>query len=308
MIEGLLALFAPRALIEVLRDLLDIALVTYAVYRTLLLFRGTRAMQVAQGLVLLALVYLASQRLGLATAYMLLDRFLTSLLLVVVVIFQGDIRRALMRVGNRTFFFRWRKSDDSRALEEVVLAATELAKRRIGALMVFEREAALDDFVHHGTALDAEVSQELLFTIFLPGHQNPLHDGAVVIRNARVASAGGILPLTAKAGLDRSFGTRHRAALGISEETDAVVVVVSEERGEISLCFNGNIIRDLDATSLRQALFGLFYSKRRAAALLRNDDPAERMSRIPPPPRADGPKAGVVETGAVRASAGPRVE
>ena len=291
MIEGLLALFAPRAVVDVLRDVLDIALVAYAVYRTLLLFRGTRAMQVAQGLVLLAMVYFASQRLGLATAYMLLDRFLASLLLVVVVIFQGDIRRALMRVGHRSFFFRWRKSDDTRALDEVVHAAAQLADRRIGALMVFEREAALDEFVSHGTSLDAEVSQELLFAIFLPGHQNPLHDGAVVIRNARVATAGGILPLTGNTGLDRNLGTRHRAALGISEETDAVVVVVSEERGEISLCFNGNIIRDLDGPTLRQALFGLFFSKR-AAALLREEEAAERQSRIPPPPAAEGGDGG----------------
>lgn len=289
MIEGLLALFAPRGLVEVLRDLVDIAVVAYAVYRMLLLFRGTRAMQVAQGLVLLALVYFASQRLGLATAYMLLDRFLASLLLVVVVIFQGDIRRALMRVGHRSFFFRWRKSDDTHAVEEVAHAAAQLAERRIGALMVFEREAALDEFVHHGTSLDAEVTQELLFAIFLPGHQNPLHDGAVVIRNARVATAGGILPLTGNTGLDRNLGTRHRAALGISEETDAVVVVVSEERGEISLCFNGNIIRDLDASSLRQALFGLFFSKRRAAALIRDEESADRQSRIPPPPPSEAP-------------------
>ena len=237
MIEGLLALFAPRSLVAVLRDLLDISVVAYAVYRMLLLFRGTRAMQVAQGLVLLALVYFASQRLGLATAYMLLDRFLASLLLVVVVIFQGDIRRALMRVGHRSWFFRWRKNDDTRALEEVALAAMQLATRRIGALVVFERDASLDGFVSHGTPLDAEVSQELLYTLFLPGHQNPLHDGAVVIRNARVAIAGGILPLTNTSLKDRTLGTRHRAALGISEETDAVVVVVSEERGEVSMCF-----------------------------------------------------------------------
>jgi diadenylate cyclase len=283
-IDGLLALFSPRSVLDVLRDLVDIGLVAFAVYRMLLLFRGTRAMQVAQGLVLIALVYFASQRLGLATAYMLLDRFLTSLLLVVVVLFQSDIRRALMRVGNRPFFFRWRKADDTQILDEVVLAAVQLAERRIGALIVFERDAALDEFVSHGVSLDAEVSQELLFAVFLPGRQNPLHDGAVLIRNGRIAKAAGILPLTGSTGLDRNFGTRHRAALGISEETDAVVVVVSEERGEVSLCFNGNIVRDLDTATLRQALYGLFFSKRDAAALLRREETPERASRIPAPP------------------------
>lgn len=287
MIDGFFALFAPRGILDVLRDLVDIALVAFAVYRMLLLFRGTRAMQVAQGLLLLALVYFASQRLGLATAYMLLDRFLTSLLLVVVVIFQGDIRRALIRVGDRSFFLRLRKVDDTRTLDEVVHVATQLAERRIGALIVFERDAALDEFVSHGVSLDAEVSQELLFAVFLPGQQNPLHDGAVLIRNGRVAKAGGILPLTGTSGLDRNFGTRHRAALGISEETDAVVVVVSEERGEVSLCFNGNIVRDLDEVSLRQALYGLFFSKRDAAVLLRREAPGERSSLAPPP--ADPP-------------------
>lgn len=296
MIEGFLALFAPRGLVDVLRDLLDIGLVTFAVYRMLLLFRGTRAMQIAQGLLLVALVYFASQRLGLATAYMLLDRFLASLLLVVVVIFQGDIRRALIRVGNRSFFFRWRKSEDTRTLDEVSVVATQLAERRIGALIVFERDALLDEFVSHGTTLDAEVSQELLFAIFLPQQQNPLHDGAVLIRQGRIAKAGGILPLTGSTGLDRNFGTRHRAALGISEETDAVVVVVSEERGEVSLCFNGNIVRDLEGLSLRQALYGLFFSKRQAAALLRKEEGEERASRIPSapmevPPEEPAPEA-----------------
>lgn len=284
MIDGLFALFAPRGVFEVLRDLFDIGLVAFAIYRMLLLFRGTRAMQIAQGLLLIALVYFASQRLGLATAYMLLDRFLTSLLLVIVVIFQGDIRRALIRMGNRSFFLRWRKTEDTRTLDEVSHVATQLAERKIGALIVFERDALLDEFVSHGISLDAEVSQELLFAIFLPQQQNPLHDGAVLIRHGRIAKAGGILPLTGSTGLDRNFGTRHRAALGISEETDAVVVVVSEERGEVSLCFNGNIVRDLDGPSLRQALYGLFFTKRQAAALLRREDGEERHSRIPAAP------------------------
>lgn len=285
MLDGLLALFARRPPLAILRDLVDVGVVAYAVYRLLLFLRGTRAVQVGQGMLLLGAVYFVAQRLGLVTAYTLLDRFLASFLLLVVVIFQGDIRRALMRVGNRPFLFRWRRGEESNAVEEVVQAATLLAERKLGALVVFEREAALDDFVAQGTVLDAAVTSELLYTIFLPAFENPLHDGAVIIKSARVWKAGGFLPLTNSASLDRTLGTRHRAAIGISEETDAVVVVVSEERAKVSLCFNGNIVRDLDGESLRRALYGLFYSKRQAAALMRaHDEEQPRVSRLPPAP------------------------
>jgi diadenylate cyclase len=256
-LEGLLTLLHERSVLDLCRDLFDIAVVAYAVYRLLLLLRGTRAMQVGLGLALVVLVYIVAQRAGLATAYTLLDRFLASFLLLVVVIFQSDIRRALMRVGTRPFLLRWRKAEETSAVEEVISACTLLAQRRIGALMVFEREASLNDFVAQGTVLDAEVTRELLYTVFLPAYENPLHDGAVIIKNARVIKAGTFLPLTANPTLDRTLGTRHRAALGISEETDAVVIIVSEERGQVSLCFNGNIVRGLDAQSLRQALYGL---------------------------------------------------
>jgi diadenylate cyclase len=259
-IEGLLTLFQHRSPLLLLRDLFDIAVVAYAVYRLLLLLRGTRAMQVGLGLALVVLVVMVAQRAGLATAYTLLNKLFESFLLLVVVIFQSDIRRALMRVGNRPFLLRWRKTEETSAVEEVISACALLAQRRVGALIVFERE---------GTLLDADVSRELLYTIFLPGYENPLHDGAVIIKNARVWKAGTFLPLTANPSVDRTLGTRHRAALGISEDTDAVVVIVSEERGQVSLCFNGNIVRGLDSQSLRQALYGLFYSKRRAAALLK---------------------------------------
>ncbi len=278
-----------RAPLELLRDAVDILVVAYAIYRILLLVRGTRAAQVGQGLVLLAVVYAISQWLHLTTTFTLLDRSLTSFLVFVVVIFQADIRRALMRVGDRPFLSRWRKPVDAPAMEEVIAAAEDLAQRRVGALFVFEREASVDDFVTQCTHLDAEISTELLFTLFLPSQDNPLHDGAVIIRNGRIAAAGAVLPLTNSGALDRQLGTRHRAALGISEETDAAVVVVSEERGEISLCFNGNIVRGLDAQTTRQALYGVLYSKRQVAALMREaglGDRDGRTSRVPPPPRS----------------------
>jgi uncharacterized protein (TIGR00159 family) len=322
-LEGLLTLFHARSPLLLARDLLDIAIVAYAVYRLLFLLRGTRAMQVGLGLALIVLVYIVAQKAGLATAYTLLDRFLASFLLLVVVIFQADIRRALMRVGNRPFLLRWRKAEETTAVEEVIHAAALLAQRRIGALIVFEREASLDDFVAQGTVLDAEVSRELLYTTFLPGYENPLHDGAVIIKNARVWKAGAFLPLTGNPTLDRTLGTRHRAALGISEETDAVVVIVSEERGQISLCFNGNIVRGLNEQSLRQALYGLFYTKRKAAALLKSAQSREGEPReearpsLPAAPRpaapsserraADGAKV-VHRTGEHGPGAGARVE
>src|SRR5690606_16083900 len=138
---------------------------------------------------------------------------------------------------------------------------TLLAQKRIGALIVFERDAMLDEFIQRGTTLDAVTTKELLYGLFIPSFENPLHDGAVIIRDGRVWQAGTFLPLTANAELDRTLGARHRAALGISEETDAVVVVVSEERGAISLVFNGNVVRDVDATSLRDALPGLLFRR-----------------------------------------------
>ena len=285
MLEGMLSLFHPRAPWLVARDVVDVSIVAYAVYRLLLLVRGTRAMQVGLGFVLVVGVYVFAQRSGLATTYSVLDKFLASSLLLIVVVFQADIRRALMRVGNRLWLLSWRREEETSAVEEVIGASILLAHRRIGALIVFERDAALDDFVAQGTVLDASVTRELLYTTFLPGYENPLHDGAVVIRQARVWKAGAFLPLTANPTLDRTLGTRHRAALGISEETDAVVVIVSEERGQISLCFNGNIVRGLDSHSLRQALYGLFYSKRRASALLRavqaREAERERESKVP---------------------------
>jgi hypothetical protein len=151
------------------------------------------------------------------------------------------------------------RQQESKAIDEVVAAATELARHRIGALIAFEQDANLDEFVvGQGTAIDGAVQRELLVSLFIPESLNKLHDGAVVIRNLRIAKAGVFFPMPDTKVLDKSLGSRHRAALGITDETDAVVVVVSEERGSISFCFNGNIVSNLDGASLRQALLGLF--------------------------------------------------
>jgi diadenylate cyclase len=249
--------FFTRDVSLVLWDLADIALVAVVLYYVLLLIKGTRAMQMGVGLAFVFVIYQLSKRLGLVTLYAMLDTLLTSLVLIIVVVFQHDIRRALMRLGRRPIFAPARNALEIQVIEEVVKAAHALAQKRIGALIVFEREALLDEFVDAGTVLDAAVSKELLYSIFIPSYENPMHDGAVIIRDGRVREAGAFLPLSASTKLDKAFGTRHRAAIGLSEDTDAAVVVVSEERGSVSLCFHGNIVRDLDPASLRTALLGL---------------------------------------------------
>jgi diadenylate cyclase len=264
MLEGLLHLFARRPPSQVIIDLLDIGVVTYVVYRALLVLRGTRAMQMGTGLGVIFLVYVFAKWLGFVTLYNLLSTLRDAIILIVVVVFQNDIRRGLMRVGARAFFGGMARQQESRVIDEVVAAVTELARHRMGALVCFEQEANLDEFVvGQGTTIDAVVQRELLVGLFVPESVNKLHDGAVVIRNLRVAKAGVFFPMPDTRLLDKSLGSRHRAALGITEETDAVVVVVSEERGTISFCFNGNIVSNLDGASLRQALLGLFGQRSR---------------------------------------------
>ncbi|HEY3822525.1 MAG TPA: diadenylate cyclase CdaA [Polyangiaceae bacterium] len=266
MLEGFLHLFSWRGG-KALLDVADILLVTYVIYRALLVLRGTRAMQMGFGLGVIFLVYVVSKWAGFITLFNLLNALLSSIILIVVVVFQNDIRRGLMRVGSRAFIGGLARQQESKAIDEVVASATELARHRIGALIAFEQDANLDEFVvGQGTALDASVQRELLVALFLPESLNKLHDGAVVIRNLRIAKAGVFFPMPDTKLLDKSLGSRHRAALGITEETDAVVVVVSEERGSISFCFNGNIVTNLDGASLRQALLGLFGQRARKRA------------------------------------------
>ena len=219
--------------------------------------RGTRAMQMGIGLGVIGVVYLLAKWADFATLLYLINAL--PIILIVVVVFQNDIRRGLMRVGARAFLSGLSRQQESKVIDEVVSAATELARHRIGALIAFEQDANLDEFVvGQGTTIDAAVQRELLVSLFVPETLNKLHDGAVVIRNLRIAKAGVFFPMPDTKLHDKSMGSRHRAALGITEETDAVVVVVSEERGSISFCFNSNIVSNLDGASLRQALLGLF--------------------------------------------------
>ena len=234
-------------------DTLDILLVACGIYWLLLLIRGTRAAQMLLGLLLLVMVWILSDQLQLATLGFLLDNFLSWGVLIVIVIFQADIRRGLTRVGRG--LFRGPSRQKTQMAEEVVRACQSLAQRRVGALVVLERETSLEDHLELGTRLDAELSRELLVSIFLP--YSPLHDGAVVIRESRVAAAGCILPLALRPNIPSVLGTRHRAAVGIAEETDAIAVVVSEETGKISLVASGEVLENLDGPRLRQALLRL---------------------------------------------------
>ena len=233
------------------RDSIDIFLVTIGIYWLLLLIRGTRAIQILVGLIVLIGLSLASEVFQLPTVRLILQNFLGSAVLIIIVLFQNDIRRALARVG-RGFFPTVSAQQESQMLEEIVRAAQSLVQKRVGALIVLERESALTDQIEAGRVIDSAVSADLLVALFLP--VSPLHDGAVVVRDGRVASAGCILPLAQRDNLPEGIGTRHRAAVGITEETDAVVVVVSEETAGISVVMAGEMVRKLDAPRLRVML------------------------------------------------------
>ncbi|OLN29555.1 Diadenylate cyclase spyDAC [Desulfovibrio sp. DV] len=237
------------------RELLDIAVVTFIFYRGLLLIRGTRAASVLHGFLLILIIYYVSGEFGLNTLHWLLTNFLGSIFLVIIILFQADIRKALSSVGAGGFFRRRRETVSEAALDEYILAVFQMARTHTGALIVFERRVPLGDYVQRGVELGARPSRELLGTIFFP--DTPLHDGAVIIQGESVAAAGCILPLIAGVPLDASLGTRHRAALGITEETDALAVVVSEERGVVSVADGGKLISPVDEMTLKNMLWNL---------------------------------------------------
>lgn len=244
----------------------DILILYYVIYRVLLIIKGTRAAQMMIGIVLISAGFVMAEAFDMTTMSWLLHNFIDYFFIIVIVVFQQDIRRALMRIGQNVVPFG-RTHEVSQVLEEVIDAANHLAKARIGGLVVFQREADLSDFVDHGEVVDGRVSKELLVSLFVPSRDNELHDGAVIIKDLRVQRAGAVLPLSRNSNLSSAYGTRHRAGLGITEETDAVALVISEERGEVALCFKGNIARDLEPDTLRAALQSLFSSERTSAKL-----------------------------------------
>lgn len=246
---------------EVPLVVLDMAIVYYIIYRILLLIKGTRAAQILLGMLFVLFFFFlsGSNFLDLRITNWFLDKFIANIIIVIVIIFQDDIRRALAQAGSRTSIFSQQRSlQESYVVEEVIKASTLLATRQIGALIAIEREADLRDFIEKGIKLDSTVSKDLLFSIFLPEHQNPLHDGAAIIRNGRISAAGCVLPLTQNPRVEKTLGTRHRAGIGLSEDYDAAVVIVSEEAGIVSVAYRGELYRDLEATEMRELLQNIF--------------------------------------------------
>jgi len=234
-------------------DVVDVLVVSVLVYEALKLIRGTRAIQMAIGSVVVIVLLYLSQAFPLRTVNWLIRNLIVYLPFAAIVLFQQDIRRALSNLGRSPFLrFLGRSERTTETIEEVVTAAGMLARGRIGALVVLEREIGLRNYIESGIPVDGAVSYDLLTTIFQPS--TPLHDGAVVISEGRIAAASCFLPLSVSPRLDRELGTRHRAAIGLTEESDAIAIVVSEERGEISLSRDGKLLRALSPDELRQRL------------------------------------------------------
>lgn len=235
------------------RDVIDIFVVSFLIYNALLLIRGTRAVQVLLGILFVGGFYYLARSLELLTLTRILEGFLSFLPFAMIVLFQQEIRRALAAFGRNPLWGLKAQQEVESGFDEIVLAATALADRKVGALIVVERLEGLRNFVENGIKLDAALSFDLLVNVFSP--DTPLHDGAVILQKGRIAAGACFLPLTASPELSKNLGTRHRAAVGVTEETDALAVVVSEETGLISVAFGGELTTGLDAKNLRNTLY-----------------------------------------------------
>ncbi|MEB3196560.1 MAG: diadenylate cyclase CdaA [Candidatus Sericytochromatia bacterium] len=253
------------------QDLLDILLVSFVLYRFFLLIKGTRAVQLLRGMLLLLLAYLVSHALELNTITWLVQSMATMIIVAIPVVFQPELRRALAHIGQGEIFrggdlFQRRSASAPKVLDEIQGAVRYLSRQKIGALIILERTTGLTEFIETGTPLDAMVTTDLLSTIFVPN--TPLHDGAVIIQGDRIAAAGAVLPLSE--GLRRSgpagkrqVGTRHRAAIGLTETSDAIAIVVSEETGTVSVATGGQLKRHLTEEALKDLLTSAFALTRR---------------------------------------------
>src|SRR6478735_1455400 len=242
-------------------DLVDIAIVSFLIYEFLKLIRGTRAVQMGVGTLLIVALFYGSRLAPLQTVNWLIRNALLYVAFAAIVIFQSDIRRALAHFGQAPFFRYFNRQEAAdETVEEVVVAATMLSQQKIGAIVAIEREIGLRNYIESGIPLDATLTYDLLVTIFRPG--SPLHDGAVILQEGRVAAAACFLPLTVNPRLSRELGTRHRAAIGLTEENDAAAIVVSEETGYISVAIDGRIDRRLSPDDLRTRLRSLVTTRR----------------------------------------------
>lgn len=242
-------------LIEPIKFIIEIAILWFVFYMLFLFIKGTRAVQVLKGIIIIVLIFLVSKELRLETINWILAKLFTISVIAFVIIFQPELRRGLARIGQFGMF-----SGQQQALDEIAKAALIMSKKKMGSLIAIEREIGLKPYIESGIKMDSHVTSELLNTIFAPN--TPLHDGGVVMQGSVVAAAGCLLPLTQNPHVASSLGTRHRAALGLSEETDAVVVVVSEETGDISISVNGRLTRHLDEKEFGRVLNNIFRPKK----------------------------------------------
>ena len=236
-------------------DVIDIAIVAYVFYKLYQLIKETRAEQLVRGIVILLLATKASEIMQLHVVNWILKNTMTVGMIALLIVFQPELRRVLEYLGRTKFIIKPAIEDTEKVdvvVEEVVQSMTSLARQKIGALLVFERETGINDIIQTGTMMDAKVTRQLLINIFIPN--TPLHDGAAVIRGGKMMAAGCFLPLTENKFLNKELGTRHRAGLGISERSDCIALIVSEETGFISLAQNGKLYRDLSEESLRTFL------------------------------------------------------
>jgi len=248
-----------------IRYAIEALILSVCFYYLLLLLRGTRAMHVLRGLLLFLLFYLAARFSGLNTILYIMELIFPALIVLMVIIFHQEIRRGLAVIGQRRLLRRLLPQERSELVDEIVKAAHTLSQKRIGGLIVIEQDASLARFIEGGVKIDSLVSAKLLVTIFTP--YTPLHDGAVIISTGRVAAAAVLLPLTEKTDLDPELGTRHRAAVGLSEEMDSVVIVISEEKGTISVALHGDLMWDIEAEGLRKTLNQLLGFEREPKSL-----------------------------------------
>ncbi|MSR21622.1 MAG: TIGR00159 family protein [Gemmatimonadetes bacterium] len=244
-------------------DLVEILIVAFLMYRILVVIQRTRAMQILLGVVLLASVYGLARLLDLILVRTLLEAGFQYGAIAALVVFQPELRAALARLGRNRMIRAFQRLEGTRVVEEVIDATERLARARHGAIIALEQKASLEEYAMTGSAVDAPVSAEMLVTIFTP--YSPLHDGAVLIAGDRIRCAGAILPLTQSPVKDRSLGTRHRAALGLSEETDAIVIVVSEESSQVAVAHGGTLERDVSSDRLRAIVSGVVTEERLAA-------------------------------------------
>ncbi|HEY2381391.1 MAG TPA: diadenylate cyclase CdaA [Terriglobia bacterium] len=252
---------------------LDIFIVAFLIYQILVLIKGTRAVQMVLGVAFVIAFFYFSRWVRLEAVSWMLTNILPYFVFAIIVIFQHEIRRALARFGQAPLFAGFSSINRNEFYDEIILAVTTLASQQTGALIVIEREIGLKTYIESGIALDADLSYDLLVTIFNPSV--PLHDGAVIVQSGRIAAAACFLPLTVKPRLSKELGTRHRAAIGVTEETDAVALIVSEETGAISFAHDGEMERRLDPETLRQRLRDAFERKRPAAERSVVPEPAE---------------------------------